>query len=147
MEGVPVAQLICSFACSQIFTVVYGLYYFDAIGTTTKDCYYLEGSKIPMTKASADKLAKTKPYVTNHVKPVNVTENFDFILMLGWWACVTFWAVPIGAIVLRGIPTLSKVIAGLGSCAAMIMGLMIFVCVFMYRGSEGGAVCAGSYIK
>lgn len=134
--------MICSFACSQIFTVVYGLYFFEVIGKTTADCYYVEGSKVAMTKATATTFGKA-----NNKTPVNVTANFDFILMLGWWQCAVMLSLPIAFILMTKIPMLGGAIAGIAGCAAMVMGVMQYVCVFMYRGTEGGSVCAGGYIK
>ena len=147
LKQIPLPQLLCSFACSQIFTVVFSLYFFDVIGKTTADCYYVPGSKNPMTKVTATKFS-TSSKATGDKKLVNVTENFDFMMMLGFYANIAMIAVPVAGLVLGKIHAmLGSAVAGLGGCASFVMGIMLWVCVFMYRGSEAGSVCAGSYIE
>lgn len=114
------------------------------MGKTTADCYYGEGTKVAMTKTVADQYLKAHP----GKEIINVTANFDFIMMLGWWCNVSTWALPIAGLGLSKINgMLGGAIAGLGACAVGVMGIMMYVCVFLYRGGESGAVCSGNYIK
>lgn len=136
--------MLCSFACSQIFTVVYGLYYFEVIGTTKADCYSIEGNPSPMTLKSATTASKAK---NNGAKLINVTGNFDFILLLGWWVNVCTWFIPISFLLFKSIPILRNAICGLAGFSVFVLSMIQFVCVFMYRGSEAGAICSGSNIK
>lgn len=41
-------SVLLSFLISQIFTIVYGLYYFDVMGSTKADCYAVAGNPNPM---------------------------------------------------------------------------------------------------
>ena len=148
MKQIPVAQMLCAFACTQIFTVVFGLYYFGAIGATDVPCYYVKGSKVPMTLLMATKAAATLTTVAKPVVPENVTANFDYMMMLGFYSQVSMIAIPIAGLVLSKINAmLGTVVSGIGGCAAGVMGVMLYVCVFMYRTGEDADVCSGSTVK
>ena len=135
--------MLCGFACSQIFTVVFGLYHFGAIGKTTADCYSVEGNKNPMTKATAVVAGKVATKV-----PVNVTENFDFMMMLGFYSQISMIAIPLASLLLSKLNAmLGVVVSGLGACAALVKSIILYVCVFKYRMGEAGNVCSGNYIK
>merc|ERR1712086_262205 len=117
------AQVACSVINNLAFTTVFGLYYFGAIGATDLDCYYVKGSQNPMTRSIAVK------YARGDEKPVNVSEKFDLVLSLGFWQFSLMWLI---------------IIAG---GAVMVLGVWNFILIFMTRGTESGAVCAGSYLK
>ena len=76
-----------------------------------------------------------------------MTEKFDLVLTLGFWQFAIMWLIIIAGVAFKSIPTLQSTVAGLSGCAVMVLGIWNFILIFMSRGTEGGAVCAGSYFK
>ena len=99
LAKVGAAQVACSVISNLAFTTVFALYYFGAIGATELDCYYVQGSKNPMSKTLAVKYSHGK-------KIINVTERFDRVLSLGFWQFSLMWLIIIAGVAFRKIPQL-----------------------------------------
>ena len=129
---------------NAVFLTVYSLYFFDVIGETKTDCYYVEGNHNAMTLKTANVAAKALK--NKDIKPVNVTEKFDLIIMLGFITYVTIWIASIIVAVVKN-PKVKSIMMLFTGLAVVGLGITNLVMIFMYRGTMMGDVCSGSYIK
>ena len=110
------------YACTSIATIVYAAFYFGWAGETKEDCYYVRGSTTPMTVSEAKIVSKASKHKGDPLyDPLNVTEKFDWIILLGFWMCIIVQVFPFAFCLLKSAPGIRNCILGLAGCAFMIL--------------------------
>ena len=133
----------CPLVTSMIPPIIFGLYFFDIVGSTKFDCYYIEGNINPMTLKTASEVASKEK---NGPSPINVTKNFDKVIFLSFYSSLCVLVTILSLYLLKSCICLKKCIGGYVGWAGLIMTIIQFGYVIMIRGTYQGAVCSGRYI-